>query len=190
MTQAFNLSQLANNLNSSGQLDATDGLTGAVPVANGGTGASSLTANNVLLGNGTSAPQTVAPSTSGNFLRSNGTTWVSQAVSVGSGTVTSVATGNGLSGGTITSTGTLVIACPGYNTVGSYTFARKESSGTNTLTAGTSYAGSTINPTMIQTEGGTAITNGNAGTVSGTWRNMGGNSEGTGANCSIYCRIS
>lgn len=41
MTQAYNLSQLANNLNSSGQLDATDGLVNAVPVANGGTGASS-----------------------------------------------------------------------------------------------------------------------------------------------------
>jgi len=40
MTQAFNLSQLANNLNTSGQLDATDGLVNAVPVANGGTGAS------------------------------------------------------------------------------------------------------------------------------------------------------
>jgi hypothetical protein len=40
MTQAYNISQLANNLNSSGQLDATDGLVNAVPVANGGTGAS------------------------------------------------------------------------------------------------------------------------------------------------------
>lgn len=39
MTQAFNLGQLANNLNASGQLDATDGLVGAVPIANGGTGA-------------------------------------------------------------------------------------------------------------------------------------------------------
>lgn len=44
MTQAFNLSQLANNLNSSGQLDATDGLVNAVPIANGGTGASSASA--------------------------------------------------------------------------------------------------------------------------------------------------
>ena len=44
MTQAFNLSQLANNLNSSGQLDATDGLVNAVPVANGGTGASTASA--------------------------------------------------------------------------------------------------------------------------------------------------
>ena len=48
-------------------------------VADGGTGASSLTANAVLLGNGTSAVQTVAPSTSGNVLTSNGTTWASTA---------------------------------------------------------------------------------------------------------------
>lgn len=44
MTQAFNLSQLANNLDSSGRLDATDGLVNAVPIANGGTGASSASA--------------------------------------------------------------------------------------------------------------------------------------------------
>lgn len=48
-------------------------------VSSGGTGASTITANNVVLGNGTSAVQTVAPSTSGNVLTSNGTTWVSQA---------------------------------------------------------------------------------------------------------------
>ena len=46
-------------------------------VADGGTGASTLAANNVLLGNGTNALQTVAPSTSGNVLTSNGTTWTS-----------------------------------------------------------------------------------------------------------------
>jgi hypothetical protein len=52
-------------------------VTGTVAVSNGGTGATSLTANNVLLGNGTSALQVVAPSTSGNVLTSNGTTWTS-----------------------------------------------------------------------------------------------------------------
>jgi hypothetical protein len=50
-------------------------------VADGGTGASTLSANAVLLGNGTSALQTVAPSTSGNVLTSNGTTWNSSALS-------------------------------------------------------------------------------------------------------------
>jgi hypothetical protein len=50
-------------------------------VADGGTGASSITANSVILGNGTSAlsGNLVAPSTSGNILTSNGTTWTSAA---------------------------------------------------------------------------------------------------------------
>ena len=52
---------------------------GTLAVANGGTGATSLTANNVLLGNGTSALQVVAPGTTGNVLTSNGTTWTSTA---------------------------------------------------------------------------------------------------------------
>jgi len=47
------------------------------PVANGGTSLTTLTANNVILGNGTSAPLFVAPGTSGNVLTSNGTTWQS-----------------------------------------------------------------------------------------------------------------
>lgn len=56
-------------------------LAGTLAVANGGTGATSLTANNVILGNGTSAVQFVAPSTPGNVLTSNGTTWTSAAPS-------------------------------------------------------------------------------------------------------------
>ena len=53
------------------------------PVANGGTGSTTLTANNVLLGNGTSALQVVAPGTAGNVLTSNGTTWVSSTPAAG-----------------------------------------------------------------------------------------------------------
>jgi hypothetical protein len=60
-------------------LPLTTGVTGTLPVGNGGTGATTLSANAVLLGNGTSAVQTVAPGTNGNVLVSNGTTWVSQA---------------------------------------------------------------------------------------------------------------
>lgn len=48
-------------------------------VADGGTGRSSLTANNVILGNGTSAVNFVAPGSNGNVLTSNGTTWASTA---------------------------------------------------------------------------------------------------------------
>ena len=48
-----------------------------VTAANGGTGLTTLTANNVVLGNGTSSVQFVAPGTVGNVLVSNGTTWTS-----------------------------------------------------------------------------------------------------------------
>ena len=63
MTQAYNLSQLANNLNSSGQLDATDGLVNAVPVANGGTGASTASAARTNL----SVPSTTGSGASGTW---------------------------------------------------------------------------------------------------------------------------
>jgi hypothetical protein len=56
-------------------------LTNQLTVGNGGTGGTSFTANNVLLGNGTSAFQVVAPGTNGNVLTSNGTTWTSAAPS-------------------------------------------------------------------------------------------------------------
>jgi hypothetical protein len=55
----------------------------ALPVASGGTGATTLTANNVVIGNGTSAVQFVAPGTSGNLLTSNGTTWTSAVPAAG-----------------------------------------------------------------------------------------------------------
>lgn len=48
-------------------------------VADGGTGVSTIPANAVVLGNGTSAIQTVAPGSNGNVLTSNGTTWQSTA---------------------------------------------------------------------------------------------------------------
>jgi hypothetical protein len=61
----------------------TTNVTGTLPVGNGGTGAATFTANNVLLGNGTSAFQVVAPGANGNVLQSNGTTWVSAAAPSG-----------------------------------------------------------------------------------------------------------
>jgi len=64
-------------------LPLSTGVTGTLPVGNGGTGATSLAANNVILGNGTSAVQVVAPSTAGNVLTSNGTTWQSTTPAAG-----------------------------------------------------------------------------------------------------------
>ncbi len=57
-------------------------------VGGGGTGLTSLAANNVILGNGTSAVQAVAPSVTGNVLTSDGTTWQSAAPAVTASSVT------------------------------------------------------------------------------------------------------
>jgi len=63
----------------------TVSLSAPVSVPNGGTGRATLTANYVLLGDGTTAVQMVAPGTSGNVLTSNGTTWASAASNFGMG---------------------------------------------------------------------------------------------------------
>ena len=85
-------------------------LAGTLAVANGGTSLTTLTANNVILGNGASAPTFVAPSSSGNVLTSNGTTWASSAPATG-GTVTSVSvvSANGFAGTVATATTTPAI---------------------------------------------------------------------------------
>jgi hypothetical protein len=83
MTQAFNLSQLANNINTSGQLNAAAGLYNQVAVANGGTGLATVATGNILVGAGTAAMTSVPAATTGNVLTANGTAWVSQSASGG-----------------------------------------------------------------------------------------------------------
>jgi hypothetical protein len=67
------------NLNATG----TVGFTNALAVTSGGTSVATLPANNVLIGNGTSAVTGVAPGTSGNVLTSNGTSWTAAPSSTG-----------------------------------------------------------------------------------------------------------
>ena len=57
------------------------GLVNPIAVSSGGTSVATLTQNAVILGNGTSAVQTVPSGTSGNVLIDNGTTWTSAALS-------------------------------------------------------------------------------------------------------------
>jgi hypothetical protein len=54
-------------------------LTTTLGVSKGGTGLTTITANNILLGNGASAIQTVAPGNTGNVLTSTGSGWASSA---------------------------------------------------------------------------------------------------------------
>ena len=83
------------NASNLGSGTVADARLGTVSVSKGGTGATTHTANNVLVGNGTSAISSVAPSTSGNVLTSNGSSWASTAPAAGGlslTTMTGVAT--------------------------------------------------------------------------------------------------
>jgi hypothetical protein len=100
----------------------------------------------------------------------NGTTQTTAATATG--TVTSVATGNGLSGGTITTTGTLVIACPTFNTVGSYTLAGYVNAAT---TAGSNYAAGNMYNFQIRCDASASpgyVNTSYTQLVSGTWKAM------------------
>jgi len=160
---------------------------GVTGVAQGGTGASTLTANNVILGNGTSAVGFVAPGSSGNILTSNGTTWTS-ATPAGGG-VTSL---NGQTGA-ITNTDV--------DSIGSYAFAVYQRTNPNStgrftyIAIGSTLAGSSLrygsgaDATNVATASlvadamvpGGAFTNastafpsgvGTLSALSGTWRKM------------------
>ena len=95
MTQAFNLSQFANKVNTSGQADLTTGVTGTLPIANGGTNNASLavTAGGTLYTDGSKVVN-VGAGTSGQVLTSAGAgapTWAT--VAAGSPTVQTYNTG-------------------------------------------------------------------------------------------------
>jgi len=115
-----------------------------------------------------------------------------KANTAGAGTVTSVATGNGLSGGTITTSGTLVIACPSLDTVGSYAFVRGNNSRNSAY--GENIPGGELAAAAVYYDGtGLAITTGGGGTFSGTWKCMGGPFYGASYNgsvCTLVCRVS
>ncbi len=92
-------------------------------VADGGTGASSITANSVILGNGTStlSGNLVAPSTSGNVLKSNGTTWTSAAPTV-PWVVSDVSSSSSITSGTTSysiAANTLMVLGTAYSYMGS-----------------------------------------------------------------------
>ena len=104
-----------------------------------------------------------------------------------SGTVTSVATGNGLSGGTITTTGTLVVACPSFNSVGSYCFVLFANVSAGGLTSGSNYSAGTGADQVRSATTKLNVTN----NLSGTWKWMAGSLSGCDTSVGgIACRVS
>jgi len=127
-----------------------------------------LTANNVLLGNGTSALQVVAPGTSGNVLTSNGTTWTSAASTSGGMTLL----------GTITPTAVNSVSL-GSLTLTSYKSLYIIFNGISVTTKPVIF----ISSSNIQTGGGFCGTATGANIYSGTgWLDLGTGAIGGGAN--------
>jgi len=162
-----NLSAASSGANS--DITSITGLTTALTVAQGGTGRATLTANNVVLGNGTSAVQFVAPGTAGNVLVSNGTTWAS-----GGAGVTSVTAGAGIAVSASTGAVTISVAADNYDAVGSYVYGPIPTSIAN-LSGGSTFAGSALRIYSATFNGcaGAMSAYGVTQTPSGTWRFMG-----------------
>jgi len=150
----------------------TTGFTNPIPVANGGTGANNAPSARINLGAGTGNGN--GNGNGNGFGNGNG-----------NGNVTSVATGNGLQGGTITGGGTLSVACPGFNTVGSY--CQVVMGGGGQFTPGANYNPPTVGSGCYKDGIGTEQNN----NLSGTWKYMGAQNGNTGIEIlAVGCRVS
>jgi len=114
----------------------------------------------------------------------------------GYGTVTSVATGNGLQGGTITTSGTLSIACPSALSVGAYSFVGDYYwyDGVNGAALGANVSGKReavfIATWIACNKAADASTNGGYGILPGTWKIMQTCAGSNGAGGSSYFGVS
>ena len=197
MTQALNLANFANNLNTSGATSNT-GLQNSSVTVSAGTGMSGGGA--VALGSSVTLNNAGVTSVSaGTGISVSGSTGAVTISASGSGTVTSVATGNGLSGGTITTTGTLVIAAPTAASIGAYTVA---GSNGGVYTAGSTIAGSSLYYVSFGKNGGSmggdnqsgCVLFSKSGALSGTWRCMAYQATydpcGPSSYATLWCRVS
>jgi hypothetical protein len=130
-------------------LNAANISSGTLAVGRGGTGATTLNAAAVIIGNGTSAPTFVAPGSNGNVLVSNGTAWTSAAPAGGGVTSLNGETG-AITNTTLGNIGSVVQAF--HNTTSNYTTG-------STISGSNLYYASTIS--SVQSIGTLVYTQGN-----------------------------
>ena len=128
-----------------GPASATDG---AIVAFDGTSGklvkSAPLTANNVVIGNGTGAPNFVAPGTSGNVLKSNGTTWTSATGGIDAPTIVSGNT-NATSGQfLVASAGSITITLPAGPSAGDFVIVKDGTGAAATTTFTVARNGSNI----------------------------------------------
>jgi len=130
-----------------GPASATDG---AIVAFDGTSGklvkSAPLTANNVVIGNGTGAPNFVAPGTSGNVLKSNGTTWTSAAEAAGIEAPTIVSGNTNATSGQflVASAGSITITLPAGPSAGDFVVVKDGTGAAATTTFTVARNGSNI----------------------------------------------
>jgi hypothetical protein len=191
MTQAFNLSQFANKVNTSGQADLTTAVTGTLPVANlptvttakGGLGITTTPANGQIpIGNGT------------NYVAANITAGTNITITNSAGGISIAASG----GAPTTAQVLSATAGASAGDVGSYAFLGS-TAGILGYTQGSNYAGSSLywSGMAASTNGpfpdaASAFADGVYTSLSGTWKCMGANGNYAGANRSranLFLRV-
>jgi hypothetical protein len=165
-------------------LPLSTGVTGTLPVANGGTGLTAAPTNGQIDIGSTGVGFVRTTLTAGsNISITNGAGSITIASTSSGGTVTSITAGTGLTGGTITSSGTIAIDSTVATLTGIQTLTNKTISGaSNTLTnignSSLTNSSVTFNGTSVALGGSGTITanttnsltfnNGGAGAASGT----------------------
>ena len=187
MTQAFNLSQFANNLNSSGATTNT-GLQNSAVTVTAGTGMSG--GGSVALGSSVTLTNAgVTSLVAGTGISISGSTGAVTVTNTSSGGVTSAVAGNGVAVSGATGAVTFSASCPTFNTVGSYAFIRYLANSV-TLNSGSNYGTGTssLNSCVLLTGG--CVGTDSQNNLSGTWKWMGSSTTNYPYPVAIGCRVS
>lgn len=176
---------MANNTNTTGQINADTAIYNTVNVANGGTNLSATPTNGQLpIGNGSGyALATLTAGTGIAITNAAGAITIANTA----GGVTSAVAGNGIAVSAATGAVTFSAAAPTFNTVGSYVLGYVQNA---SISAGSTYSAGN-GASQVQSGymgifscavGFTSINN-----LSGTWRSMGG--AAAPPNLSLFCRV-